>query len=273
MDTFHILNFNQIFSECASCLSQRLGIDIIGDFSPQSGHTYILFGAHEQAAALNSIQLSNPIFKYILINSEPPQSNHLRNKYYIQLMKNNIVCDYNPISTIYLKSLAIKVFCQYNFEFFSSLSEAPRDIDILFVGSRSDRREKICERLKERYPDKNIVFEMDWKHTDPNKLNELLYRAKTVLNIPYYDSGILETHRINKALSCGCEVVSLYSGHKATDTFYSRYIYMVHDLFQHFDEPELPLEKKLDYADLVKNDISKCALHLHWILEQLAKRP
>ena len=271
MDTFHILNFNQIFSECASCLSQRLGIDIIGDFKPGPGHTYILFGAHEQATALNSIQLSNFNFKYIIINTEPPQSNHLRNKYYIQLMKNNIVADYNPISTIYLKSLGIKVFCQYNFEFFSSPSDLERDIDILFVGTKSDRREATYNRLKERYPNKKIEFHFDWKHTDPNKLTELLYRAKTVLNISYYDSNILETHRINKALSCGCKVVSLYSGHKATDAFYSRYIYMVHDLFEYFDGDE-PLEKKLDYADLVQNDISKCALHLHWILEQLIKQ-
>ena len=274
MDTFHILNFHQIFAENASCLSQRLGIDIIGDFEPQSGHTYIIFSSHDQAAALYNIQQNNQDIKYIIINTEPPQSNHHRNKYYISLMKNNIVCDYHPISSIYLKSLGIRVFCQYNFEFFEGASPLVRDIDILFVGTKSDRREAIYKRLKERYPDKNIVFEMDWKHSDPNRLNELLWRAKTVLNIPFYDSNILETHRINKALSCGCEVVSLFSGHKHTDDFYSKYIYMVDDLFQHFDEPELPLhmqEKKLGYADLVRNDISKCAVHLSWILTQLSK--
>ena len=275
MDTFHILNFHKIFSENASCLSQRLGIDIIGDFVPQSGHTYIVFSSHDQAAALYNIQQNNQDIKYIIINSEAPQSNHLRNKYYISLMKSNIVVDYHPTSSAYLKTLGIRVFCQFNFEFFNSPSEAPRDIDILFVGSRSDRREAIYRRLQERYPDKHIVFEMDWKHSDANELNTLIQRAKTVLNIPYYDSGILETHRINKALSCGCEVVSLYSGHKHTDDFYSKYIYMVHDLFEHFDEPELPLhmqEKKLGYADLVRNDISKCALHLGWILQQLIKQ-
>ena len=68
MDTYHILNFHEIFAENAFCLSKRLGIELVKDFKPEKDHTYIIFGAHNQAATLHSIQISNPYFKYIIIN-------------------------------------------------------------------------------------------------------------------------------------------------------------------------------------------------------------
>ena len=43
MDTYHILNFHQIFAENAFCLSQRLGIELVKDFKPEKDHTYIIF--------------------------------------------------------------------------------------------------------------------------------------------------------------------------------------------------------------------------------------
>jgi len=268
MDTYHILNFNQIFSENAFCLSQRLGIEILKEFSPQKDHTYIIFGAHEQAATLYLIQISNPSFKYIIINSEPPQSDVLRNKYYLSLMKNNIVLDYHTISSNYLKSLGIRVFGQYCFEFPEYKNSNEREIDILFVGSKSDRRETIYTRLQERYPDKKIEFHFDWKYLDQQELTKLLHRAKIVLNIPYYNSNILETHRINKALSCGCKVVSLFSGHEPTDKFYADYIYFTHDLFDFLDEE--PLLVKRSYAELLSSK-SHIGTKIKWILSQLSK--
>jgi hypothetical protein len=273
MDTYHILNFHEIFAENAFCLSQRLGIELVKDFKPETGHTYIIFGAHNQAATLHSIQVSNPYFKYIIINGEPPQSDVLRNKYYLSLMKNNIVFDYHPISSEYLKTLGIRVYGQYLFEFPEIKSTTEREIDILFVGSKNERREKIYNRLLERYPNKNIVFHMDWKHGNHEEMTKLLHRSKVVLNIPYYDSKILETHRTNKALSCGCEVVSLYSGDKATDDFYEKYIHMTHDFFEYFDTADmLPdlIEKKLPYSNLIGN-FQDSIVHIKWILEQLSK--
>lgn len=253
METLHIINFHPIFSECATCLSKRLQVGITsGDLIP--GHTYIIFGSHNQAPILYSNQIQKPYIKYIIINGEPPQSNVLKNKYYIELMKNNVVFDYHPLSTIYLKSLGIKVIGHYDFEFplYNFSKTNLRDIDILFIGSYNKRRESIFETLKKHYPEKKIIFHLDWKHQNQIELTKELCRAKIVLNIPYYESNILETHRINKAISCGCKVVSLYSGHAETDNFYSSYIYMCDDFLKLFNNCEKNIEiKKKDYKDLI----------------------
>jgi hypothetical protein len=274
MDTYHILNFHEIFAENAFCLSQRLGIELVKDFQPEKDHTYIIFGAHNQAATLHSIQVSNPYFKYIVINTEPPQSDVLRNKYYLSLMKSNIVWDYSDLSRKYLESLGIRVYSMYSPEFVYAPVETPRTIDILFVGSRNDRREAIYKRLVERYPNKKILFEMDWKHSNQGEMKKLLQSADTVLNIPYYNSNILETHRINAALACGCNVVSLYSGHEETDKLYEPYVHFCHDLHEYFDSEEmLPVhmtEQKLKYPHLIST-LLPLVKHNKWIISQLIK--
>jgi hypothetical protein len=154
-------------------------------------------------------------------------------------------------------------------EFINSPNHQPRPIDILFVGSRTARREAVYQKLKERYPNKKIEFHMDWKHTDHSDMKKLLQSAKTVINIPFYDSGILETHRIHSALSAGCHVISLYSGQKETDDFYSKYIYFCHDYFEFFDA-EPPVEKKLSYENLISS-LSDQIHHANWIISQLIK--
>ena len=136
MDQFKILVFHTIFSENAFCLSKRLGIDVLNDFSPQEGLTYLIFGAHDQAINLYNIQRQIKNIKYIIINTEPPQSNHLRNKYFLSIMKENIVWDYHDLSREYLESLDIRVYSKYFPEFVYTPSDSPRVIDILFVGSK-----------------------------------------------------------------------------------------------------------------------------------------
>ena len=107
MNTFHIINFHEIFGENAFCLSKRLGIDIVSDFNPVDGHTYITFGAHEQAAQLLVMQQQHRKFKLIIVNSEPPASQFLKNKYYISLMRTNCVFDYHEQSSKHLTELGI----------------------------------------------------------------------------------------------------------------------------------------------------------------------
>lgn len=268
MDSFHILNFHPIFSENAFCLSQRLCIDIVNNFNPIEGHTYIVFGGHERAIEL-SVAQTTKIFKYIIINSEPPLSQFMRNKYYISLMKNNIVFDYHELSTKYLTSLGIRVFSRYTFEFVyqPKHDDAEKDIDIFFCGTRTPRREAIYNLLKKTYPDKCIVFHFDWKFNDQYQLTRELHRVKYLLNIPYHNHEIIESHRIHKGLACGCEVVSLFSGHKESDDFYQNYVHMTHDLIDFFQE-ENP-KKKLGYSHLV-TALSHNTTHNKWIVDKIS---
>ena len=85
---------------------------------------------------------------------------------------------------------------------------------------------------------------MDWSLTEPIKIKEKLSEAKYVLNIPYYTKNSLETHRINNALSCGADVVSLNSKDAQVDAYYNGYIYFTDDLIK-FSKMKKKLLKNL----------------------------
>jgi len=101
----------------------------------------------------------------------------------------------------------------------------------------------------------------------PMNMTKKLKKAKYVLNIPYHTHNILETHRINKALSCGCDVVSLYSGDKITDDFYEDYVYMTHDIVEVFNE-DLTGNKK-PYHELSKFLTQKLTTHNNWYISKI----
>ena len=271
MDTFHILNFHPIFCENAFCLSQRLHIELCPQFNPIEGHTYIVFAAHDNVMNLLHIQQTHKV-RYIILNGEPPKSNHLRNKYYLTLLHNNTVFDYHELSMEHLKSLGIKtVFSKFFFEFPMALpaEDNVKDIDILFIGSPSPKRESVYADLKASLPDKHIVFEFGYLHTQHQELTKLLHRAKYVLNMSYYDHQLLETHRIHKALACGCEVVSYPSGHTITDKTYDDYVHFTSD-FVRFFKDDVAIVKKKAYAELIGR-LLNYTKHNVFIINQLLK--
>jgi hypothetical protein len=51
-------------------------------------------------------------------------------------------------------------------------------------------------------------------------MENILLRTKYVLNISAYENNCLETHRINKALACGCKVISNPSSDEQMDKKY-----------------------------------------------------
>ena len=121
MDKVKIIILHSIFTENAIVLATRLGIEIIKDFTPVSGYLYIVYGSHEKSIELlNSQKQMAHTFGYVIMNSEPPLSQFMANKFYIELMKNNVVFDYSNISAAYLKkTYGINV---KSFHFLTSLS-------------------------------------------------------------------------------------------------------------------------------------------------------
>jgi len=250
-------------------LSQRLDIKIITDFNPQNNELYIVYGAHDKAIELLTHQknLKNT-FGYIILQSEQPSSIHIKNKYYIELMQNNIVFDFHSISSEYLeKNYKIITRAYHWFDFLDfQQEEVERDIDILFVGAHSKLREEIFIQLQFQLgPDKKIEFVFDNSLTQPLELTKKLKRTKVVLNIPFYEDKILETHRINKALSCGCKVLSKKSGDETTDNLYNNYIHFVDDY------SEVPIGDKKPYSELQKLLTNSITENIKWYVEQLKK--
>jgi hypothetical protein len=110
----YIVCCHPIFGENAVCLSQKLDIPIITKLDAKEGDVYIIFGAHMLAEQLVELQ-RNVKVGYILLNGEPEGNMYLKQKSYIQLMKNNPVYGYDKPSVDYLKSpslvsIAYRVF-------------------------------------------------------------------------------------------------------------------------------------------------------------------
>ena len=271
MSKIKIIVYHKIFNEPAIVLSKKLNIDLVqGDYQAKENDLFIVYGGHLQPQALLSIQKEIKGIGYIIMNTESKSSQFLKNAYYIELMRRNIVFDYSYASTQYLKEkLNIKVFSHFYFEFMKMMADEARTTDILFVGTPTDNRRIIEYNLKAKYPNKSIKFIYDWTLDSAEKMKNELLKAKIVLNINYYEDGSFETHRINNALSCGCIVVSHNKTDPETIKFYNNYIHFTEDLLTYdFDQD---FEEKKPYEDMIKYLTKNLLQHNLFILNQLIK--
>lgn len=259
----YIVTFHPIFNENANILSQRLGIPVIQEMTPNKDDIVIVFGAHEQADKLLFIQQALNI-KYIIIQSEQFVSKVFDNKYYMELIQNNPVLDWSISNVERLKSkLNLKVYGLYYYDFFminTGNQFEDRPIDFFFTGSYSKEREKVLNDFMIKNPTCKFEIDFSYNYKNPIDLSNKLKDVKYVINIPFYKDNVLETHRINKALSLGCEVVSLYSHDQTLNKKYEPYVHFVKELtdFSLLFE----IERKSNYVKLMedfgKRDIENC---------------
>ena len=260
-----IISGNAIFNENAVVMSKKFGWALETNFDPQPKDLYIVLGAHELAYQLLEVQIrKNNSFGFIIMNSEQIESQFLKNKYYISLMKKNIVCDYNTLTAQYLKETHnVKVLSYFFFEFMKFDIKKERIYDIAFIGSRTEKREKVLKDLQEKHPDLNFYIDFDWSHKAPESLTDILHQCTTVLNIPYYNENSLETHRIHKALACGCKVISMPSTDEDANEFYSKYITITDDIDLSIDGIEPA------YEDLISTLSKKFNGHLTFVINEI----
>jgi len=266
-----VISGHSVFNENAVVLSQKNKWTLEKEFNPQANDLYIVFGAHELAHQLLEVQYrKNSSFGYVILNSEQIHSQFFKNKYYIQLMKRNVVCDYNTLTCDYLRqNFDVKVFSYYYFEFMKFPEEEQRIYDVCFIGSKNQHREETLNKLQEQLPDLKFYIDLDWKHGSSESITKILSQSKVVLNMPFYQDNALETHRINKALACGCQVVSNFSKDKDADDFYKDYIYFADDLYRGIIESKVP---KKSYEDLVKALNQKISPHFLFVIDQVHKK-
>ena len=248
-----ILSCHSIFNENALALSQKYNFPVEIIFNPKINDVYIVFGANSNPNFLLNAQLKNEFkFYYIILNSEQIESPFLKNKFYIKLLKDNIVFSYSSNITKWLeKNFQIKISGSFYFPFIKTFYNYTRDYDVVFVGTKNYERIKILDTLKKT--SLNVYCDFEWKHTNPEDLNNLLNKSKVVINIPYYNNNSLEIHRIIKALSCGCSVISLRSSDDDLDSLFENYIYFTDDIVKcvnkYFDNR---LQPRKSYEELVE---------------------
>ena len=272
-----IISCHSIFNENAVILSKKFGWDLEQDFNPQSGDIYLVFGSHEMSHQLLELQLrKNASFGYIIMNSEQIESQFFKNKYYIELMKRNIVFDFNTMSAEYLKKThKIKVLSYFFFEFMKyQVEDDNREYDVAFIGSKNEDRIKLMDTLKAEFPELKFYVDLEWSHKSSESLTKVLHNSKVVLNIGNYKANrSLETHRINKALACGCDVITMYSDDEDANDFYKDYCYVTGDLKamirKYFN---YEFEKKKPYEDLVKELSQKFSPHIHFVVKNIEEK-
>jgi len=254
----YIVSFHLIFNENANILAKRMNIPYIVDFIPKKDDLIIIFGAHEQANALYALQ-EQIKFKCILIQSEQYESKIFDNKFYIELLKNNYVLDWSRYNVErFKKQMDIKVYSFYFYDFFM-FEHKNRPIDFFFCGAHSPEREFRLNQFKLQNPGFTYEFDFSNNHLSFNELNNKLAKVKYVINLPYYKNNSLETHRINKALASGCQVISIYSSDLYLNEKYKDYVHFVNDLSDFC--PLLELFPKKDYNDFMKTYAESQILH------------
>ena len=86
------------------------------------------------------------------------------------------------------------------------------------------------------------------------------------MNIPYYEENALESHRINKALACGCKVISMPSSDEDANKFYKDYITIT-------DNIDLSIEGiEPAYENLISNLSKKFNPHLLFVINEIHKK-
>ena len=198
--------FSTIHMENALLLSLRLKIPILKEL--RENETIIVMGSAMNPYHLLDFQFKHKVSYYIL-QAENIISDFFDNKYYVALLRRNPVFHYSQYNADECyKRWGVKSSGLFDWEFLKRdniYDTCKQPIDLLFYGFPNKKRHAVEVLLKEKYPNKNIVFA--YALYDDRVMN-LIIKSKYVLNIAYLENTSLETHRINQALACGCKVIS-----------------------------------------------------------------
>ena len=125
---------------------------------------------------------------------------------YLERLRNHRILDYSALNLAALERRGLSAtLCTIGYSRALERIEpvAERDIDVLFIGSGGDRRHAILDRLRERGA--NVVFAFG---VYGQERDQLIARARIVLNIHYYATAIFEIVRVSYLLANRVCVVS-----------------------------------------------------------------
>lgn len=125
---------------------------------------------------------------------------------YIQLLKRHAVWDYSQHNMKTLKKLfgvqATHLALGYVPEL-TRIKPRPKDIDVLFIGSLSERRKKVLEALAATGRKVSAAYNSYGPERDA-----LIARSKIIINIHYYEAQLFEVVRVSYLLANKACVVS-----------------------------------------------------------------
>ncbi len=173
----------------------------IGMFHPEGRE--IVFGAHLIPYRGGSIG-SNAI----IVNTEVPGSAWV-NADYLDLLRKHEVWDYDQANVAYLRERDINArYCsiRYHKSLTRLTQQTPSKADVLFYGSKNQRRESIWDSIIDVW---GGDLRMEWiNHDEWDKRDYWIERSKIVLNMHFYDNAPLEIVRISYLLANSAFVIS-----------------------------------------------------------------
>ena len=138
------------------------------------------------------------------------------------IFRRHVVWDYSEKNARTLKSLGVNVARILPIGYVKQLTriqlaaEEARDIDVLFIGAWSERREQVIQQMAALGLRVGTEFGVYGAQRDA-----FLARAKVVLNLHLYNAKVLEMVRISYLLANRCVVLSEWSTEPAVDALVS----------------------------------------------------
>ena len=190
-----LIIYNYLFNE-------NYNIKITDTIDEDTDELYIILGANNLVSKLPK--------NYIIYQFEQRHSEWFNKKYISILKKAKFIWDYSIENIKYIQEkyniknidyIPLKYSLANNY--YQKKKNIKKDIDILFLGSLNDRRKSILDKLKLKFN----VYIGNLNLWD-EKRNEILFRSKIVLNINFYENGILELARLSYLLSNRAFIIS-----------------------------------------------------------------
>lgn len=174
-------------------------LELQGDFDAlllERGTGYLI-----PATVLRAIQRPRILLFTELVARNPDQQYLLRNRLFDHVFLRSHTCIDHVIAQGWLQPSQVELFLSAVFpSFHRLLPNQPRDIDVLFIGTITPRRQALLAQLQDSLP-------LTVARAYGQEMIALMNRAKVILNI--HGEAHLDTEtRIYEALACGGFVIT-----------------------------------------------------------------
>ena len=215
-----IIYSHDVFDETAVGICDALflvGFDSVVCRSPvdfQDDVLFVVLGLHR----MNSVPKH-----YIAIQAEQVSSKWMTESYLQKLRNSLCVWDFSPRNCRFFQERGIACYniptrVPLGIFWEDRRSLKTQDIDVLFYGAKCPRRESLVDDFS-----KNSKLKVVFRYNDlfHDEREDLISRSRVVLNIHYWPSASLETHRVEYLCSRGKCVISEPSLDSDLDLKYS----------------------------------------------------
>ncbi|MDH4149304.1 MAG: methyltransferase domain-containing protein [Betaproteobacteria bacterium] len=164
-----------------------------------SGGLNIVFGAHIKPEKNLSLPPNTVIFN----TEQVPEKSVWISSEYKNCLDRHFVWDYSQSNLALLHDRAQRIDFFHVEKLQRITLQEHREFDLIFYGSMNERRKAIIEELRNRGLNVLVVFGLYGPERD-----ELLGKARAVLNLHFYESQLFQQIRAFYALSNGVPVIS-----------------------------------------------------------------